>query len=75
LASAELPASSVVLGPVPVTQSGPAASDRQLERALIQAPRSESAALARALHAGLGVRSARKATGSTRVRIDPIDIG
>jgi primosomal protein N' (replication factor Y) len=75
LAAAELPAGAVVLGPVPVSQAGPAASDRDLERALIRATRSESAALARSLHAALGVRSARKAVGSTRVRIDPIDIG
>jgi primosomal protein N' (replication factor Y) len=75
LATTALPSSAVVLGPVPTTASGPAASDRVLVRALVRAPRGDSAALARALQAGQGVRSARKATGAVRVRVDPVDIG
>jgi primosomal protein N' (replication factor Y) len=43
-------------------------------RALVRVPRAEGAALAAALHAALGVRSARKAIG-VRVRIDPADLG
>lgn len=74
LAHAELPPGADVLGPVPAEPvprgadaSGPA------ERALIRAPRDGGAALARALRAAQGVRSARKAAEPVRVRIDPVE--
>lgn len=69
LADATLPASSEVLGPVPVR-----GGDGDAARALIRAPRSAAAELAVALHAAQGVRSARKLP-PVRVRVDPVDIG
>jgi primosomal protein N' (replication factor Y) len=59
-----LPANAEVLGSV-ATPEG--------RRALIRAPRRSAAGLAAALHAGLALRSARKAPGSVRVRMDPAD--
>jgi primosomal protein N' (replication factor Y) len=44
-------------------------------RALIRAPVAEGAALADALRAAQGVRSAHKAAEHVRIRIDPIDLG
>jgi primosomal protein N' (replication factor Y) len=78
LAAAELPVAAAVLGPVPVAGpsfSAAAAEHRDVVRALIRAPRSASSALAQSLHTAQSLRSARKAAGSVRVRIDPVDIG
>jgi primosomal protein N' (replication factor Y) len=45
------------------------------ERALVRvASRSAGAALAAALHAAAGVRSARKAEGAVRVQVDPREL-
>ena len=66
LATARLPASAQVLGPVP--------AGHDLERTLIRVPRSDGAALARALHQAQGVRSARKAADAVRVQLDPLDL-
>jgi primosomal protein N' (replication factor Y) (superfamily II helicase) len=66
LAAASLPAEVEVLGPVP------AGDDR--ERMLLRVPRSAGTALAAALHAAAGVRSARKATDPVRVQVDPLDL-
>jgi primosomal protein N' (replication factor Y) (superfamily II helicase) len=82
LAATLLPGAAEVLGPVPVAAAGgrvglaaTGGRDREADvRALVRAPRAEGAALAAALHAALGVRSARKAVG-VRVRIDPVDLG
>ncbi len=63
---AELPEGAELLGPVPVGED---------ERALVRvASRAAGAALAGALHAAAGVRSARKAEGAVRVQIDPREI-
>lgn len=43
-------------------------------RVLIRVPRSGASALAAALHAGQGVRSARKDAGPVRVQLDPADL-
>src|SRR5690606_18244628 len=68
LALAALPDGAVTLGPVPV-----AGGDE--ERLLIRvAQRSAGAALASALHAAAGVRSARKAEGSVRIQVDPREL-
>jgi primosomal protein N' (replication factor Y) len=69
LGATTAPSSSEVLGPVPVR-----GGDVETARALIRAPRSSAAELAAALHAAVGVRSARKLS-PVRVRIDPVDIG
>jgi primosomal protein N' (replication factor Y) len=44
-------------------------------RALVVAPLRDGAALAAALHAGAGLRSARRSGGPVTVRIDPVDLG
>lgn len=61
-----------VLGPVPVEQPAQA-GDGQV-RALVRAPRSEGAALARALQAAQAGRSARKEGGGVRVQLDPPEL-
>jgi primosomal protein N' (replication factor Y) len=67
LALAELPASANVFGPT--------AEEGDTVRALLRVPLPDAAALAGALHGALGVRSAKKASGSVRVRLDPASIG
>jgi primosomal protein N' (replication factor Y) len=66
----DLPNGTGVLGPVPV----PASGDTATERVLLRVARSAGPALAAALHAAAGLRSARKATEPVRVRIDPLEI-
>ncbi|WP_067795104.1 primosomal protein N' [Actinomadura formosensis] len=72
LADARLPAGAEVLGPVPVPQPGAGAQEK--ERALIRVPRAAGHALAHALKEAQGVRSARKATETVRVQIDPLEL-
>nr|WP_244993909.1 primosomal protein N' [Actinomadura coerulea] len=72
LADTRLPEGAEVLGPVPVPQAG--AEARERERALIRVPRTAGNALARALKEAQGVRSARKATETVRVQIDPLEL-
>ena len=63
---AQLPAGTEVLGPVPVGEE---------ERALVRvSSRAAGGALADALRAAAGVRSARKAEGPVRVQVDPRDL-
>ncbi len=66
LAAAQLPETAELLGPVP-------AGDDQ-ERMLIRVPRAAGRALAAALHAASGVRSARKARDPVRVQVDPLEL-
>jgi primosomal protein N' (replication factor Y) len=76
LADARLPEGAEVLGPVPVPapagQAGTGAQEK--ERALVRVPRPAGHALARALKEAQGVRSARKATETVRVQIDPLEL-
>ncbi len=65
---AELPGGADVLGPVPLE------SQPDTERALVRVRRAAGPALAAALHAAAGVRSAKKATDSVRIQIDPLDL-
>jgi primosomal protein N' (replication factor Y) len=75
---ADLPPGTAVLGPVavagsvPVAGSGPDAVPA--ERVLLRASRSAGPALATALHAAAGVRSARKAPHPVRIQVDPRDL-
>jgi primosomal protein N' (replication factor Y) (superfamily II helicase) len=70
---AELPEGSELLGPVPLRPSE--ADAPPTDRALVRvASRSAGAALAAALHAAVGVRSARKAEGAVRVQVDPREL-
>jgi len=71
LTLAALPEGAEVLGPVPVAASDGAAEERALVRV---ASRHEGAALAAALHAAAGVRSARKAEGAVRIQVDPREL-
>ncbi|MEV4694420.1 primosome assembly protein PriA, partial [Micromonospora echinospora] len=64
LAGARLPGDAEVLGPVP--------ADEGRERMLVRVPRSRAAALADALHAAAGQRSARKAADPVRLQVDPL---
>jgi primosomal protein N' (replication factor Y) len=66
-----LPAGAEVLGPVPVSRPG---VDGETERSLVRVPRSGGRALAAALHAALGVRSAKKAPDPVRVEVDPLEL-
>ncbi|MFE0646152.1 primosomal protein N' [Streptomyces sp. NPDC058877] len=83
LATAGLPASAEVLGPVPlpVVRSGgprrpgdPPAGE-QWDRALVRVPRGSGAALAAALKQARAARLARGGAEPVRIRIDPPDIG
>ncbi|NGO72656.1 primosomal protein N' [Streptomyces boncukensis] len=83
LASAELPASAEVLGPVPlpVTEHGqprrpgaPPPGERW-ERALVRVPTGGGAALAAALKTALVARLTRREGPPAHIRIDPPDIG
>ncbi|MCW2898141.1 MAG: Primosomal protein [Streptosporangiaceae bacterium] len=75
-----LPDGAQILGPVPVpaadrVEAGTPESRRGAqERALIRVPRAGGPALAHALKAGQGVRSARKAPETVRVQIDPLEL-
>jgi primosomal protein N' (replication factor Y) (superfamily II helicase) len=71
LEAARLPEGAQVLGPVQVTGKD---RDEELERALVRVPRHDAAALGLALKAAQGVRSARKAAETVRVRLDPLEL-
>jgi primosomal protein N' (replication factor Y) len=79
LAAAALPADAQVLGPVPVSaprdrrRDGDQVGSGQ-ERMLIRVGRGSGRALAAALHAAAGVRSARKAPDPVRIQLDPLDL-
>jgi primosomal protein N' (replication factor Y) len=64
LSATPLPGAAQLLGPVPAEDDG-------LVRVLVRVPRNQAAALATALKTGQAHRSARKAGGQVRVRIDP----
>ena len=68
----DLPAGAEVLGPV-AAGSGRGA-DEALERMIVRVPPASGRALAQALHAAAGVRSAHKEPGSVRVQVDPLQI-
>jgi primosomal protein N' (replication factor Y) len=74
LGLAQLPADAEVLGPVPVYRPPGQQDQPDQERSLVRVPRSESRALAAALHAALGVRSAKKSPDPVRVEVDPLDL-
>jgi primosomal protein N' (replication factor Y) len=66
----ELPAAAEVLGPVPA-----GTAEEPAERMIIRVPRADGAALAAALKAAAAGRSARKATDSVRIELDPQQLG
>jgi len=78
LAVADLPAATEVLGPVPLAAGGQAGHNdlaaEPVMRALVRVPRSAGGALAAALHAAQGVRSARKDPGAVRLQLDPAEL-
>jgi primosomal protein N' (replication factor Y) len=66
LAAARLPEGAEVLGPVPAPEGQ--------ERMLVRVRRSNAAALAKALHDAVALRTARKASHPVRIQIDPLDL-
>ncbi|HSK53653.1 MAG TPA: primosomal protein N' [Jiangellales bacterium] len=62
-----LPDGTEVLSPVDDQPAGH-------RRALLRSPRAQGGALAEAVRAGQAVRSARRAGGHVRVRVDPVDL-
>ncbi|MCW2889926.1 MAG: Primosomal protein [Streptosporangiaceae bacterium] len=70
LAAVRLPDGAEILGPVPAADRD---GDTQ-ERALVRVARSAGAALAQALKAAQGVRSARKTAETVRVQLDPLEL-
>ncbi|MFI7081345.1 primosomal protein N' [Micromonospora sp. NPDC049903] len=64
LAQARLPDGAELLGPVP--------ADGDRERMLVRVPRARAAAMAEALHAAAGSRTARKAAEPVRLQVDPL---
>ncbi|WP_203999081.1 primosomal protein N' [Virgisporangium aurantiacum] len=67
LAAADLPAEADLLGPVDTGEEGQ-------ERTLVRTSRGDGLALAAALKVAIAVRSARKAPGTVRVQIDPLEL-
>jgi primosomal protein N' (replication factor Y) len=80
LDAASLPGQAEVLGPVPGGHTGPDSPVGapgglpEIVRMLVRVPRPAGAALARALHDGQAVRSARKDAGAVRVQLDPPEL-
>jgi primosomal protein N' (replication factor Y) len=79
IGEAQLPDGAQLLGPVPV--AGEPARDSvegrgatvDLQRVLIRVNRAQGPALAAALHAAAGVRSAKKSPEPVRIRVDPLE--
>jgi primosomal protein N' (replication factor Y) (superfamily II helicase) len=63
---ARLPEGADLLGPVPAAEGA--------ERLLVRVPRADGLALAAALRAAAGVRSARKAPDPVRIQLDPAEL-
>jgi primosomal protein N' (replication factor Y) len=75
----DLPADVELLGPVPMdVPGGPAprvVGEAELQvRVLLRSEPARALDLARAVRAGVSVRSARKERGSVRVQVDPLDL-
>jgi primosomal protein N' (replication factor Y) len=66
LGAATLPEGAQVVGPVP--------AGAEAERVLIRVPRSDGAALARALKAAAAGRSARRSADPVRIQLDPQEL-
>jgi primosomal protein N' (replication factor Y) len=66
LAATRLPAGAELLGPVPAGEGQ--------ERMLVRVARGQAAAMAVALHAAAGVRTARKASQPVRIQVDPLSL-
>jgi primosomal protein N' (replication factor Y) len=76
LAALELPPTAEILGPVPVVGRLPSGmADEPVERMVVRVPRQQGVELAAALKAAQAGRSARKASGTVRVELDPIVLG
>jgi primosomal protein N' (replication factor Y) len=78
LAHARLPQPVEVLGPVPIEEPGQSpidagdAAEEPRVRTIVRTPLAAGAALATALRAAAATRSAAKAPGSVRIRLDPV---
>ena len=67
LGEIHLPVGTEVLGPVDTVDEGQ-------RRALLRSPRAAGSALSAAVREAQGVRSARRAGGHVRARVDPVDL-
>ncbi|QSB17278.1 primosomal protein N' [Natronosporangium hydrolyticum] len=76
LAAASLPDGTELLGPVPIAAERPDEGEpaQPRERMLVRASRANGEAMAAALHAAAGVRSARKALDPVRIQVDPLEL-
>jgi primosomal protein N' (replication factor Y) len=76
LAAASLPDGAQLLGPVEVGSGGGDGDGGGggQERMMVRVPRRSGPALAAALHAAAGARSARKARDPVRIQVDPLDL-
>jgi primosomal protein N' (replication factor Y) len=74
LEAARLPDDADLLGPVPEPPRPGQDGDADRERYLVRVPRTEGAALARALAEVQGVRSAKKVAEHVRVQLDPLEL-
>jgi primosomal protein N' (replication factor Y) len=74
---AQFPPGAAVLGPVAVEPPARPSTEPVDEavRAVVRAPLAVAAELAKALHDAAAVRSARREPGSTRIQVDPRDLG
>lgn len=74
---AMLPSTAEVLGPVPTTRGpdggAPGASTPEVQT-VIRVPLPDGRALCLALRSAAGERSARRAPGSVRIHLDPVDL-
>jgi primosomal protein N' (replication factor Y) (superfamily II helicase) len=76
LARTALPPGAEVLGPLEVYERGAHEPGREpRQRALVRVSRSQGTELATAVKAAMSIRSARKATETVRVVLDPAEVG
>jgi primosomal protein N' (replication factor Y) len=73
--AAELPDGALLAGPTPVGTAPSATAKGDTERLLIRVPRTEGAALARALKVAAAGRSARRSADPVRIELDPMQLG
>jgi primosomal protein N' (replication factor Y) (superfamily II helicase) len=71
------PEHTELLGPVELDSQRPLAADDQspMQRVTLRAPLSEGPKLLQSIKEAAGIRSARKSSGSLRIKVNPVDLG
>ena len=71
------PAHTELLGPVELDLQRPLADDDQapMQRVTMRAPLNEGPKLVQTTKEAAGIRSARKSSGSLRIKVNPVDLG